>query len=320
MVKRGMGLIALLLCICLFLTPCSASAASTADAKEPISPNRDCTISLTYRYNEKIFIGASVRLYHIATVSADFQYTLTSLFANSHLVLNGIRTAGEWDIVRSTLESYILANGIVETITAVTDSDGQVTFDSLKTGLYFAAAVQATEDDTTCFFDSSLIAAPGLGADALWEYQVTAIPKPEVLPPIDPDEETQFKVLKLWKGDASSNRPDTIEIELFRNGESYQTVILSEATHWSFAWTAPADGADWVVVERNIPSGYAMTVDERGTSFVITNTLIPDSPETSPGDVGRTGDTSHTLLYTIMIYVSGMLLVLLGLLGKRKHI
>lgn len=316
MAKRRLGIIAFLLCLCLCLMPCAALAASTTDAKEPISTDKECSLTISYGYDGTAFPNQTVKLYKIADVSADFQYTLASPFAPSGLILNGIQTNGEWNVIRSTLEAYILANDTQPVASIVTNDAGNACFDSLKSGLYFASAVHVTQGDLNCVFASALIALPGLGANGLWQYQVAVSAKPEILPPIDSDEETELKILKLWRGEEDQNtRPKNIEVEIFRDGTSYEVVILSEENHWSYSWMVKNDGADWKVVERNIPSGYTMTVEQRESTFIITNTY-PDQPyPPSP----PTGDTSNILFYTILMYVSGSILIILGIAGKRKR-
>ena len=304
MAKRRMGLIALLLCICLM--PWRALAVSTADAKAPISPDRACSLTLCYGV-----AGQRVQLYKIAEVSADFQYTLTEAFAYTNLVLNGIQTNGEWDVIRSTLEVQIVAEGIEPTATAETDEAGQICFDRLQPGLYLVSGVQ-TEGYV---FSSALVALPGLDSEGDWQYDLTVTPKGEPLPPVEPDEEISLKVLKLWKGDKGSNqRPQSIEVEIFRNGSSVETVVLSEENNWSYSWTTKNDGALWQVVERNVPAGYTMTVEQRETTFVLTNTRESEEPEPP-----KTGDTAGIFVYTLPMYAAGGLLVVLGLTGKRKR-
>lgn len=319
MAKRRMGIIAFILCICLYLIPCQVQAASTSDAKEPISTNENCSLTISYCSGGIAFSELPVNLYKIADVSADYQYTLTSSFEKSNLILNGIQTVGEWNVIRSTLETYILANDITAGFNAKTDFEGKASFDALKPGLYLAITERIIQDETTYVFDSALIALPGLGADGLWQYQVDVTSKSEIIPPSRDDEEIELKVLKLWKGDGgSSARPATIEIEIFRNGTSYQTATLSENNHWTYTWSAKDDGSDWKVVERNIPTGYTMTIEERETSFVLTNTLnrdVPDNPD-SP----QTGDTSNILLWVILMIVSGSMLIILGITGKRNRV
>ena len=316
MVKRRFGLVTLLLCFCFCIVPFHAQAASTADAKEAISPQQDCTLTISYGYDGTAYEGYDVQLYKVAEVAADGQYTLTEAFAGTGLSLNGIQTQGEWNLIRSTLEAYILAARMAPILTGVTDASGQAVFQELKPGLYLASPLSVIEDDVTCFFDSALVALPGLGVDGLWQYQVAVAAKPQVLPPIGPDEEITLSVLKLWKGDAGQNiRPITIEVEIFRDGHSYETVILSAQNNWSYSWTVPADGASWKVIERKVPAGYTMTVESRETTFIITNVWQDPSNPPPP----QTGDTSNVLLYTILMYASGTMLIILGIAGKRKR-
>ena len=91
-------------------------------------------------------------------------------------------------------------------------------------------------------------------------------------------------------------------------------MTLSEENHWSYTWTAEDPSADWTVVERNVPAGYSVTVEERETAFVLTNTRADRPPEEYP----ETGDTSNILIYSGMFIVSGVALVLLSIAVKRN--
>ena len=195
MVKRRMGIMALLISLFLCFIPCSALAGSSGKSKGQIDLNRECSLTLSYRSAGKKFSGQTVKLYQIAEVSADGQYTLNPSFASSGLVLNGIQTNGEWKVIRSTLEAYILANRIAPEMTAVTDKSGQVCFSGLTPGLYLTSAVEAVNGEVTCLFDPVLVALPGQSTDGFWQYQISVTAKPEALPPISPDEKAEYKVL-----------------------------------------------------------------------------------------------------------------------------
>ena len=316
MAKRRMAVIIVLICLCFCSTPCYAMAASTTDASEPINLNQECILTLNYTCDGTAFENVSVKLYKIADVSSDFQYTLTSRFEPSELILNGVRTNGEWNVIRSTLEAHIIADNIKADTIAKTDSKGIVCFKNLKPGLYLATVGTVTENELTCFFDSALVALPGLSADGRPQYQVTVASKSEMIPPSD--KEIELKVLKLWKGDEGRNsRPKNIEVEIFRDGASYKKVVLSEDDNWSYSWTAKDDGAKWTVIERNTPSNYTMTAQNRDTSFILTNTYTPAKPD-GPFDAPQTGDTSNRMLYVILMIVSGSMLIILGIIGKRN--
>ena len=190
MAKRRIGIITFILCICLYLIPCPVQAASTADAKEPISTDKNCSLTISYCSGDIAFSELPVKLYKIADVSADYQYTLTSSFEKSNLILNGIQTVGEWNVIRSTLETYILANDITADFNAKTDFEGKASFDALKPGLYLAITERIIQDETTYVFDSALIALPSLGTDGLWQYQVNVASKSKIILPSEDDEET----------------------------------------------------------------------------------------------------------------------------------
>ena len=317
MLKRRIGILLLLLCLGLSYIQCYAHAASSEDAVEPIMPEKACTLTISYCYDGAAFADAPVKLYKIADVSADCRYTLTPAFADSALVINGIRAQGEWNAIRTTLEAYILAYDIQADRTIATNTDGQVCFETLETGLYLAVVGEVAQGDLRCYFASALVSLPGLGTDGYWQYEVEVQAKAEALPPVDPDEIIDLKVLKLWKGDEGRNdRPESVEIEIFRNGVSYETVVLSDKNNWCYNWSAKDDGANWMVVERNVPAGYIMTVEERELSFVVTNTLDTSEPPINPPD---TGDTFNLLVPILLLGISGSALLLFGIAGKRNE-
>jgi hypothetical protein len=306
-----MAIIALTLCLCMVLAP-YVGAVSTADAIAPISVDAQCTLTLTYGCNDQFFANIPVKLYRVAQVSAEARYTLTPDFQNTGLELNGIQTNGEWDVIRTSLEAHILANNIAPDCTAVTNSDGRTAFSGLEPGMYLAAAVHTEQEGWHYNFRSALIALPGLNDGGLWLYDIAAAPKPDILPPSEP-QELQYQVLKLWKDEGSEEkRPTAIEVEIFRNGESQETVVLSAENNWSYRWTVPADGARWQVVERNIPEGYVLTVEDRATTFVLTNSVPKDPPGAS-----QTGDSANILLAVVLMNLSGAGLIVLGLFRKR---
>lgn len=148
MVKRRMGIMAAVLCICLCLMPCYAMAAS-------ISTDADCTLTIDYRYEDTGFAELPVKVYKIAEVSEDFQYTLTPEYANANVILNGVQTQGEWNVILATLESYILAGNLQADVISVTDEAGQVRFDNLETGLYLVGDVTVSQADVHCTFAST---------------------------------------------------------------------------------------------------------------------------------------------------------------------
>lgn len=313
MAKRRMAVIAVLVSLCLFVSTFYATAISTS---ETVDTEKKCSLTLSYICDKVKFRDVSVNLYKVATVDTDFQYTLTDPFVSSELNLNGVQTKDEWNEIRSTLESLIIADKIQANNIAKTNSDGTVSFESLKTGLYLAIVDTVTQNNLICAFESALISLPDVDMDGYCQYQVNVSPKGQIIMP--DEKEVILKVIKLWKGEKEkNNRPESIEVEIFRNGESYKKVVLSQENNWSYIWKAKDDGAKWNVTERNVPDGYTMTIEKRDTSFVVINTYNSENP----GDKSKapqTRDTSDIMFYVIIMIISGVILMISGITGKRK--
>ena len=77
MANRRLGIILFLLCFCICMLPLQAQAVSTTDAKEPISLDKDCALTITYGCDGVVLPGQSVNLYQVADISDTLQYTLT---------------------------------------------------------------------------------------------------------------------------------------------------------------------------------------------------------------------------------------------------
>ena len=320
MVKRKITIYLLIICLCLSLAPFTASAISTSDAAEPISTQRECTLTISYRCNNTVFPDILVKLYKVAEISSDCQYTLASAFEDTNLTINGIQAMSDWRAIRQTLDAHILTGNIEADFTAMTDKNGNVRFEGLEPGLYLTVGEYVTVGDMIYAFDSSLFAIPGLGTDGLWQYDLSAVAKAEAIPPIGSDEIIELKVVKLWKDEnKKESRPEAVSVDIYRNAQIYKTITLSEENNWTYNWSTKDANAVWKVVEKDVPEGYTMTVEEREASFVLTNTLIDDN-DPPGGSAPQTGETTNIMFYVIVFIAAGIFLVIIGLTGKKKRV
>ncbi len=96
-----------------------------------------------------------------------------------------------------------------------------------------------------------------------------------------PDKETEdYDVYKIWDDGSSADRPEQVVIELLREGEVYDTVVLNEKNDWHKTWYDLDADAYWNVREKNVPAGYTADVSKKGTTFLVTNTLEEPVTET----------------------------------------
>ena len=328
MAKRITAFALAFLCLCFCFVPQKVSALTLQDAKEPISLSQGCTLTAVYSHGKKTFPNLNISLYHVATLSQDLKYSYTEDFEICELPLNDIRSQSEWDAVRTTLEAYIIAYDMQPVAVGKTDSRGEILFKDLEPGLYFIPSLTFSSGKNRYSFSRALVSLPGVDpVDKSWEYTVSTSPKtdmtfyppntppppPDNPPPNVPPKDIEYKVLKLWKDiDENTVRPKNIEIDIIRNGVVAEKVFLSDENNWSYSWKSKDDGSVWSVNERNIPDGYIMTVEKRTTTFIVTNTKNP------PPHIPKTGDTMNVSLYIFLICLSGVMLVILGLCGKRR--
>lgn len=84
---------------------------------------------------------------------------------------------------------------------------------------------------------------------------------------------TSLTVKKQWAGDANRAQPDSVSVQLYRDGSAYgKPVELSAENRWSYTWTGLSTGSRWTVDEEDVPAGYIKTVSHSGAQWLITNT------------------------------------------------
>ena len=228
------------------------------------------------------FPGVEFRVYRVAEVSPSVKFTLTGAFADYPVQVNGLDSDG-WRLLASTLESYVSRDDPRPTQTDRTDSRGWAEFSNLPAGLYLVVGEPYQEDGVIYTPEAFLICLPNRDKDGSWDYSPEAYCKYG-----QEDEEpdtVRRKVLKVWDdGGDRENRPRSIRVQLLRNGRVYDTVILSASNNWRYTWEELDGSYSWRVVEAGAPSGYTVTVEREGITFVITNTKTPDEPPDEPPD------------------------------------
>jgi hypothetical protein len=278
----------------------------TARALTPLEPQRQCSLTLHYRQEGMGFPDIPVRIYRVAEAFPDGTFELISPYSAYPVNIHGITSQTEWQTVSTTLTAYIAANRLAPDTTATTDENGTVVLAGLKTGLYLVCGAVAENEKGTYFFREFMVYLPTPAEDG-FTYDVEAVPKCGKFTPM-----TEYRVVKLWKDSGNSRkRPDSVEVELREDGILRQTVTLSKENDWTYEWKDADGNGVWTVAEKNVPSGYRVSIGTNGNAFTITNTY-PTPPSTPD-----TGDTTPLWLYIVIMCFSGFMLMILGTLGLR---
>lgn len=274
---------------------------------QELEPDRVCTLKLDYSQNGIGFAGLEIVVYRVAEAFPDGTFELISPYDTFPVNIHGITSQSEWQRVATTLVSYVTAEQISPTATAITDEQGMVFWESLPSGLYLVRGAVAKNETGTYLFNDFMIYLPTPAADGTFLYDLQAKPKCTSFKPA-----TEYRVVKLWKDlGLEDQRPVSVIVDIYKDGQRYESVELNASNQWSYRWSDP-DGAQWHVVERDVPAGYQVSITSHETVFSITNTN-PLPPPPPPA----TGDLFQTLPLAMGLSLSGLLLVMLWLRGSK---
>ena len=290
---------------------------ATAGAFDPslVDPEKDCSLTVVYTGDGTPFEGLEIAVYKVAVWSGE-SFAPAGDFAEYPVDLSRVTTQGEWRKVAETYYAYLLADGIAPTAKTVTDGEGKASFASLETGLYLIPTQYREHGGRGYRFETFLAALPGGDGDGLPVYDVTAIPKQESHPV--EDREITYSVVKQWQDALGVERPASVEVAIYKDGDLRETVTLSGENDWCHTWTAPDDGSLWTVAELNVSEAYTVTVEQSGTTFTVTNTYIPseDSSESTPSP----GDTGILWPYILLLFFGGAALVMVAVRTGRVDV
>ena len=265
----------------LLLLPAHSRAAGKID------PQQDVTLTLSCQSGDTALKGASFDIYLVAAVDEYGALTAEQAFEAFPVDIHGENDEA-WKTLASTLEGYVLRDGIAPTDSGKTDGQGLLTFPTgesrLKQGLYLVLGQRHAQDGF--YYDPApfMVMLPALNQEEnVWNYHVTADPKYDSeFIPVVPSEITR-KVLKVWKDGGYENlRPDGIVVQLLCDDQVFDTVVLSAANHWRYTWASLSGDHQWTVVEGEL-KGYTVQVSQEGITFVVTNSFRGETPQ-QPGE------------------------------------
>ena len=89
-----------------------------------------------------------------------------------------------------------------------------------------------------------------------------------------------IKAFKVWNDHNNINRPKSVTVDLIQDQTVIESVELKEANQWQIEWNdLPA--AEYHVIERDVPAGYQVNIEQEGDTYRIENTLNEEPPTSS---------------------------------------
>lgn len=296
--------------LCLLI--CISGTTRTALAAEAVEPMKKlpekCSLTLEFPCT-----GLPVELYQVAGVNESVRFSPIGEFKSILETklkqdLNESRTAGDWKDLAATLNGELAPNNVKPdregTVQAV-EGKKVVRFGDLAPGLYLIKPKQTYKSGLYTYTTTPyLVCLPNwmqLAKDGPYVWvedvqadftkKVEAEYKPDKPGPIDPGgpggaDPTSRRVAKVWldsEGKQLSEHPDSVRVELWRDGSLYDTVTLNQSNGWSCSWIMLDAEYEWTV--REVADGsYRVSVSsDDGVNYLITNTR-PDDPDKPPED------------------------------------
>lgn len=303
MKKRILLLISLIVVCATLFSPLCVNAAT------PLDPDAKASLTISYQKDGTAFPDLTVGIYRVAQAFPSGMFELIEPFSSYPVNIHDIMVQEQWTNAASTLNAYIVSNHIKPDAQMQTGADGVAIFTDLKTGLYLVEEVVAENTGGTYVFNRFMVYLPTPQSDGSYNYAVEARPKCTSFVP-----KTQYTVTKLWQDSGNqAARPKEVSVEIYQNGQLYETQILSPSNNWTYTWSVTgAQYSKWTVTEPYVSAPYKLTVRENGNNFSIINTWH------TPTDVPQTGDTFAPLPWIIMMCISGILSVVLGISVRRR--
>ena len=120
---------------------------------------------------------------------------------------------------------------------------------------------------------------------------------------------TELTVTKEWIGENPDGHPDSIEVQLYQDGEAHDTATLDNNNGWTHTWEELDDYYEWTVSEPDVPLGYTAEVTGEDTDWTIINTFAPGSlrliKEVAGGEAATDLDFEFTVTFDKPVIYNG---------------
>lgn len=231
--------------------------------------------------------GAEFEVFRVGEAAVDGTLKLTGTFARYPVEL---KNAGEDTSAQAAaLYGFAKKDGLNPDAVAITNSHGTALVTALPSGLYLVAGRPLVSGGFLYHTEPQLILLPQ--ADPV-TGEILKNPVLRVKFSKDPYTPTPVsrKVLKIWDDVSGHIRPASVKVHLLKNGTVFHTVTLTAQNQWRHTWENLEPDALWQIAEE-VPAGYSVTVEQDGTTFLLTNSApeAPPPPTTPPATPPSTG-------------------------------
>ncbi len=250
-------------------------------ANEPALINLEAkgSISINHSYEGTALSDVKFTLYKVASLSEDGIESFERKYSKYAINQKNLRDSNNWAKLADTVIPYTFIYDMEEYRSGVTNSYGNLVFNNVDLGVYLVVVDDTTLNGKKIQTKSFIVSVPT--KDPVTNELVYDI-KVETKVFEEEEEKTSLKVEKKWDQYYDGDLPQSVTVDLYKDNVLESTVILSKQNSWKHTWTDLDPDSEWLVMERNIPSNYAVTYEHYGMEVIITNTeedgsgVLPD--------------------------------------------
>lgn len=307
-----------------------AQTLTFAASQARIDPKMNVSLRIVCDYNGDPVANEEFSVYKVASISTDWKITVEDNFKRYPVDFSKLKNEDEWQDIAEVLRNYAIRAQLDPDCTGETDENGELQFsqadDEITRGIYLVSEKKLIVDDDYYKVLPFLIELPEKSNSGDNEYEVVVEPKEfyDVVP-----DSVDVDVAKAWDDEtAQSYRPDSIEVELLKDGELYDTQELSENNNWRYTWEGLDGEPEWIVVEKDVADNYTVTSETNDTSVTITNTIDPSTRDTSSSNKTTTSSSSSSsgklpqtgqLWWPVpVLSATGLFLIVIGIAYEEK--
>ena len=287
-----------------------------------------------YQFQGEAIPGANFKIWRVGDVDDFCRFTAVKAFAGCEYTENlNQNDQASWKAMAHNLKTWVTKQGLEPDVTGQTDAvNGDIVFSEekgnmLKPGLYLLVGEPSvTIGDYTYSSAPAMIYLPEIDMDNNdWGYGTEEEPviiKPKGERGDEPDIATRLKVVKVWEEYGyTDKRPESITVELLKNGKIDRRAELSEKNDWRYTFEdLPVydDGKknEWVLDEVWFDDNYRSEITKEGITYIVKNIYTGELP---PGDPTPLLPNTGLLWWPVPVLAGlGVLLIVLGSVKKRK--
>ena len=183
----------------------------------PATAVSDSSITVILKNDDKAVENVEFKIYYVAAITDSSDYMLVEDFKNSGINLNEYNQKNSYDYA-DKFKSYAENNNISPVYERSTDINGQAVFTNIKNGVYLVIG----EDFSNGKVNPFLIELPSRDENGKLIYNVTAMPKSEI---INPEDKTEHHTTAEVETTSTDKEKDNNKEKLPRTGQLWWPVF-----------------------------------------------------------------------------------------------